>query len=143
MKHILNNLSNEEKNSILEQHTGGMKVMNEKFSKLLNSKLGDAKPLVSEQVKSTIPQNILEIMKKVILKYKPMGLQGLSKNVKTDDDVLKIQKYFNKSGMLGPNEKYPFLKEDGILGAKTYSQINNMIGSIDKNFWIQNRLEFK
>jgi hypothetical protein len=48
MKHILNNLSDEEKNSILEQHTGGMKVMNENFSKLLNSKLGDAKPLVSE-----------------------------------------------------------------------------------------------
>jgi hypothetical protein len=51
MKHILNNLSDEEKNSILEQHTGGMKVMNENFSKLLNSKLGDAKPLVSEQSK--------------------------------------------------------------------------------------------
>lgn len=50
MKHILNNLSEEEKNSILEQHTGGMKIMNENFSKLLNSKLGDVKPLVSEQV---------------------------------------------------------------------------------------------
>jgi hypothetical protein len=48
MKHILNNLSEEEKNSIREQHTGGMKVMTENFSKLLNSKLGDAKPLVSE-----------------------------------------------------------------------------------------------
>jgi len=50
MKHILNNLSEEEKNSIREQHTGGMKVMTENFNKLLNSKLGDAKPLVSEQV---------------------------------------------------------------------------------------------
>jgi|688.fasta_scaffold537630_1 hypothetical protein len=49
MKHLLNDLSNEEKNSIREQHTGGMKVMTENFSKLLNSKLGDAKPLVSEQ----------------------------------------------------------------------------------------------
>jgi len=46
MKHILNNLSNEEKNSIREQHTGGMNVMSENFSKLLNSKLGDSKPLV-------------------------------------------------------------------------------------------------
>jgi hypothetical protein len=46
MKHILNNLSNEEKNSIREQHTGGMKVITENFSKLLNSKLGDSKPLV-------------------------------------------------------------------------------------------------
>jgi len=48
MKHILNDLSNEEKNSIREQHTGGMKVMTENFSKLLNAKLGDAKPLVNE-----------------------------------------------------------------------------------------------
>ena len=49
MKHILNDLSNEEKNSIREQHTGGMKVMTESFSRLLNAKLGDAKPLVNEE----------------------------------------------------------------------------------------------
>jgi hypothetical protein len=49
MKHILNDLSEQEKNSIREQHTGGMKVMTESFSKLLNSKLGDVKPLVNEQ----------------------------------------------------------------------------------------------
>ncbi len=53
MKHILNNLSDEEKNSIREQHTGGMKVMVENFSKLLNSKLGDSKPLVSEETNKT------------------------------------------------------------------------------------------
>jgi hypothetical protein len=51
MKHILNNLTEEEKNSIREQHTGGMKVMTENFNKLLNSKLGDSKPLVNEEVK--------------------------------------------------------------------------------------------
>jgi hypothetical protein len=49
MKHILNNLSEEEKNAIREQHTGGMTVMTEKFSKLVESKLGDSKPLVNEQ----------------------------------------------------------------------------------------------
>ena len=48
MKHILNDLSNEEKNSIREQHTGGMKVITENFSRLLNAKLGDAKPLVEQ-----------------------------------------------------------------------------------------------
>lgn len=46
MKHILNDLSIEEKNSIREQHSGGMKVVTENFSRLLNSKLGDSKPLV-------------------------------------------------------------------------------------------------
>jgi hypothetical protein len=48
MKHILNNLSQEEKNSILEQHKGGMKVMTENFNKLLSSKLGDSKPLAEQ-----------------------------------------------------------------------------------------------
>ena len=49
MKHILNNLTDKEKQSILEQHKGGMKVVNENFSKLIKATLGDAKPLVSEQ----------------------------------------------------------------------------------------------
>jgi hypothetical protein len=49
MKHILNDLTENEKNSIREQHTGGMKVMTEKFSKLLSSKLGDAKPILFKE----------------------------------------------------------------------------------------------
>jgi len=52
MKHILNNLSEEEKNTIREQHAGGMKVVTENFSKLINSKLGDSKPLVKEQAQA-------------------------------------------------------------------------------------------
>jgi hypothetical protein len=48
MKHLLNNMSEEEKNAIREQHTGGMKVITENFNKLLGSKLGNVKPLVSE-----------------------------------------------------------------------------------------------
>ena len=48
MKHILNDLSEQEKNSIREQHTGGMKVMTEGFSKLINSKLGDVKVVVEQ-----------------------------------------------------------------------------------------------
>ena len=55
MKHILNDLTEQEKNSIREQHTGGMKVMTESFSKLINSKLGDVK-VVSEQTQTTVTQ---------------------------------------------------------------------------------------
>jgi hypothetical protein len=58
MKHILNDLSEEEKNSIREQHTGGMKVMTESFSKLINSKLGDSKPLVFEQTKDGVTYSV-------------------------------------------------------------------------------------
>jgi hypothetical protein len=58
MKHILNDLSEQEKNSIREQHTGGMKVMTESFSKLIHSTLGDSKPLVSEQSKDGVTYSI-------------------------------------------------------------------------------------
>ena len=48
MKHLLNNLSEQEKNAIREQHTGGMKLSNEKFRNLVGGKLGDVKTLVKE-----------------------------------------------------------------------------------------------
>lgn len=53
MKHLLNNLSNEEKNSIREQHEGGISLDTSKFKKLLESQLGNVKPLVSERVGTT------------------------------------------------------------------------------------------
>ena len=48
MKHLLNDLSEEEKNRIREQHTGGKKLVIENFKKLVDTKLGDAKPLLNE-----------------------------------------------------------------------------------------------
>jgi hypothetical protein len=50
MKHLLNNLSEEEKNSILEQHQeGGKKIVIENFNKLVNTKSGDVKPLINKK----------------------------------------------------------------------------------------------
>lgn len=49
MKHILNDLSSEERSSILEQHQGTMKVNTENFSKLVNNKLGNSKPFLTEE----------------------------------------------------------------------------------------------
>jgi len=54
MKHLLNNLSEEEKNYIREQHTGGMNLIIENFNKLISSKSGDVKPLVNEQHKEPV-----------------------------------------------------------------------------------------
>jgi predicted component of type VI protein secretion system len=48
MKHLLNNLTEEEKNSIRGQHTEVIKVVTENFSKLINTKSGDVKPLINE-----------------------------------------------------------------------------------------------
>jgi hypothetical protein len=56
MKHILNNISSEEKNSILEQHIGGKTIDTSKFKKLLESQLGDVKPLISEQTATNTTQ---------------------------------------------------------------------------------------
>lgn len=57
MKHILNNLSEEEKNAIREQHAGGMKIELGKFKQLVEKKLGDVNPLVNEQlIKKTDPK---------------------------------------------------------------------------------------
>jgi len=45
MKHLLNNLSEEEKNSIREQHEGGMRLETSRFKTLLENKSGNVKPL--------------------------------------------------------------------------------------------------
>lgn len=57
MKHLLNDLTEEEKNSIRAQHTGGMNVVIENFSRLINTKSGDAKPLINEGDSTFQPQD--------------------------------------------------------------------------------------
>ena len=64
MKHLLNNLGEEEKNSIREQHAGGMKINTEKFGKLVEAKQGDVK-LISEERSEVDKEMILSL----ILKY--------------------------------------------------------------------------
>jgi len=49
MKHLLNNLSEQEKNSIREQHEGGMKLDTSRFRTLLENKSGNVKPLVENE----------------------------------------------------------------------------------------------
>ena len=52
MKHILNEMNDEERNSIRSQYTGTLSVQTGKFKQLVENKLGNAKPLVSEQLDS-------------------------------------------------------------------------------------------
>jgi len=49
MKHLLNNLSEQEKSNILAQHKGGIEIGTKNFKKLSESKLGNVKPLITEQ----------------------------------------------------------------------------------------------
>ena len=48
MKHLLNGMPEWEKNSIREQYEGGMSIDTSKFRKLIESKLGNVKPLITE-----------------------------------------------------------------------------------------------
>jgi hypothetical protein len=47
-------MSSEEKNNIREQHTGGIKIGTSRFKSLLESTLGDVKPLVNEQAETKV-----------------------------------------------------------------------------------------
>jgi hypothetical protein len=92
MKHILNNLTEEEKNAIREQHTGGIKIVNENFSKLVNTKLGDVKPMVNEQDGENLSQTqktILRLIKrgKIIQAIRMFGGKGFSSS--RDKDLFR------------------------------------------------------
>lgn len=50
MKHLLNDLSDYERKRILEQYENSLLVETRKFNKLMNSKMGDVKPLLHEQI---------------------------------------------------------------------------------------------
>lgn len=97
MKHLLNNLSEEEKNRIREQHEGGMKINTDKFKTLTESKMGDVKTIISEQQAYT---NQGDPTLDKVLKN---GLLGLgyqittnTTNFKTKDDVIDIYVIFEK-----------------------------------------------
>jgi hypothetical protein len=97
MKHILNNLTDEEKNSIRGQHKGGMKVSTDNFSKLMNSKLGDVKPIVKEQYEgSTFPKEINKCFKTQFpdtnMKL-PTSCEELAKEIMENKTIPDIRKF--------------------------------------------------
>ena len=104
MKHILNNLSDEEKNSIREQHMGGMKVVTENFSKLIKSKLGDVKPILSEQDLIGMANQILT------------GFGDSNKKVK---EFCTLCKKYSKSQPNGLSNRFADIVRDAIQGAGT------------------------
>ena len=93
MKHLLNNMSEEEKNAIREQHTGGMKVITENFYKLLGSKLGDVKPLTEQSASGAGAQqgkSVQSTPKKAVAAISTYGFSLL---------IPKALEYLNGSGM--------------------------------------------
>jgi len=99
MKHILNNLSEQEKNAIREQHTGGMKLSNEKFSKLISSRLGDVRTLVKEEdegmgMSSGININdIMDLAQKFIMENCPEGPKNSEKYMECVNELDRLFSY--------------------------------------------------
>ena len=79
MKHLLNDLSDEEKNGIREQHSGGKKIVIENFNKLINTKLGDAKPYLNEEEMGEKSPNIIDSTngKDLIYDLAPISLRDI------------------------------------------------------------------
>ena len=127
MKHILNDLTEQEKNAIREQHTGGMKVMTEKFSRLTNSKLGDSKPLVNEQTALGAVGNSLEIQGQLgnfLLQTLPITqIYNMVKSASSGDAKTFNQVLDQEKTRLGQN--YQTLKN-----AVTQGDISKTLGNV-------------
>ena len=86
MKNILNNMSEEEKRAILEQHSGGKKFNTEKFSTLLEAKLGDVKPLTEQNTPTPTNTGTTPTQKTTTLGYVTGDLEGKTVNFYLDKD---------------------------------------------------------
>jgi len=143
MKHILNNLSEQEKNAIREQHTGGMNVVTENFHKLLGSKLGDSKPLVNEQLKTkdgvtytvqTIPSGKFKIFV-TTPKYKTptdaftvFGGGSMWKEYSTQEEAQKAIDSVVKNSKFGDSK--PLVNEQNQTGNDRISNLATIMKSV-------------
>jgi hypothetical protein len=156
MKHLLNNISKEEKENILKQHSGGMKVMTENFYRLLGAKHGNAKPLVNEQEEENYDDDFF-------YKVRPAQSYYYDKNDNVsdieDDTDMDVEEW-DEDDFDAFYEKYPYKKgqrtfpdtEHGRRWFKGYSQehggkfpvfkrkksVNERVRSADAEFYSDN-----
>ena len=88
MKHLLNNISEEEKNRIREQHEGGMNLAIDNFKKLVETKSGDAKPFIKEASEETC--EACGGMMKEGECVEQCGSMKEEVNEQNDDDVMEL-----------------------------------------------------
>ena len=142
MKHLLNDLTEKEKNSIREQHTGGMNVVTENFSKLINAKSGNVKPLVNEREgldiddyaddTDSITTPIMRILKPIHKKY---GLEGV---VDFLTDIIRDIHDVGDELFMGPDDylsEQPLVTEDESSNGMIYLEDNGMEFPKDPNQW--------
>jgi hypothetical protein len=114
MKHLLNNLTEDEKNSIRGQHTGGMNVVTENFSKLINTKSGNVKLFLNENTinEGRTPSNDL-----ITLLYSlrnSINDDDKEQSMEIIDELLSVARDMENKG--GSNR--PSLSDKNIVDAK-------------------------
>jgi hypothetical protein len=87
MKHILNEMNDEERNSIRSQYTGTLSVQTGKFKQLVENKLGNAKPLVSEQLDSFTAFDESDDFDALVDDEEVLGSEENELEEEEDDDV--------------------------------------------------------
>lgn len=101
MKHVLNNMSESEKNAIREQHQGGMRIDTSRFRTLLESTVGNVKPLIMEEdppqvalpsnpKKPTVSTNQNDPWIKVIAYSDPEATQPMT-NIEIDPHMIGLE----------------------------------------------------
>jgi methyltransferase-like protein len=99
MKHLLNNLTEKEKNAIREQHSGGIKLSIDNFSNLVESKLGNVKPLVNEQpswmktIKNLVSPELKTVGKNVVRDMSSIKAPEHIKNLMSKYASVKMTDY--------------------------------------------------
>ena len=135
MKHLLNDLSIEVKQSIREQHTGGIKVYSENFSKLINTKLGEVKPLVEQQTTTTGTTNT---QKSIVNKVVSEGIKNVTPEMISSPPFKGMYVGYSFGGVFnGVNYNWDCNGVEGMSGVRGIvdgkiltETIENMISSL-------------
>ena len=134
MKHLLNNISEEEKNKIREQHTGGMKIATDKFKMLVETKQGDVKFYLNEQdAKTGQGKNFVE-------KYPNGNVEYKLPRIKSTDDLVSFVNWSRPHGSQTEAMKWLLDPKGGglvlrgkdnkrVSGLDAYSQTNDAVSA--------------
>jgi len=149
MKHLLNDIPEWERNSIREQHKGGITIDTSRFKKLMESKLGNVKPLIdvsddkklnTEGVVDTPSQNLSDIFidGKINPKVKKIILDGILE-IELQFPELIIKDYF----LVGAAVTYQYTQTSDIDTTLVldYNTDKDLMKKADK--WIENNLDGK
>jgi hypothetical protein len=104
----------------------------------------DLSRIVKKIINEQTDKELIELMKGVYKKYAGGPSLSGKGEYKYDEDVKKVQEYFNSTGDLGDGKKYGKLKENGIYDDNTHWQVNNWLSNqIDNSFWKEHKHSFK